>query len=921
MRALRLMLLGSLVTMAACDGCGNKPPDFCPNCSGDTDTDTDADSDTDGDTDTDADTDTDVPFDGFSVPGDYAVIESTDDQPIEVELTDIDGDSNRGQEFYAVFVNAAEGAVTYSTRYNQAARGAVPQPEVPAAAQAAPAVSPFRQRLREWIATKPEQDAQRSPPPPMPELEVGETTEQFRVRGSLSDESVVSTTNGTLAALGETVAIYVDDRIGLDWDYECDGIIDVVDEGNPSYGFDNCDLEVIAGIVDSNIMVNLEAMLGEFSDVNGDDRVTVLVTPLLNWLPLGADDPDDRAAVIESYADPEVDLNEYNVDTNPASDYQEIIYVFAPDPYGYLNPQFTTTVEAYTGMSLAAQIASQTSHLIIYNQKVLEQAGTDEAAWLRQGIGAVAADLCGFGAIYFDDAWDYLDAPHMRGLTTADEEGTLSLEGRGAQYLFLRWLVDVYGTGILAELVQSSEVSTDNVEAAVAAMGGSKAFEDLVVQWQVAMLTSGVENIDGDPMMDVGYWPAYRGAEIITAPTDPPETPAPGTYYGANGYQRGLNFNGVNVYMVDGTTDNPTENEILRVTLGNTDHATAVSGRDFFGMMSGGYTGSVVRLTDLPYTETVFEITPPGEGFLGAVIRWNDPLFTDYTIEQSFSSSVTASIRLPSLPDDGTPIYGVGKIGDPWQIATFDPDELYSDAEFFDSDRWLIDLSDRALGSQVRVQIWLDRHYNIDGDIEPYDPWMAVVPVDWVPTPTETSTTRAMCMAGGGIDFAYPTSLLEYLYYQEVVTHTPILAETLEQTDDQTEGEEGSTGFDPCGKSPEDTAIELDCSNDWDSDGVLDADEPMPTSFYRQVLVRMCSIDEDLLEQDVWGPNWFDADTLDEDETPTRNRIHNSGGAADGSGEEAYLDLTLEGGSSYLLVVSGGTDQGDYEITMREIPG
>ena len=921
MRVLRFAMLGSIISLAGCDACD---PDttFGP-LSGDADTDTDSDTDTDGDTDADTDTDTDTaPFDGFSEPGDYALLDAIDEDAIEIELTDVDGESNKNQEFFAVLVNAASGAANFSTRYVQAARGADPQPLRPGGDDAKAAVSPERRELRRWLAERAERGEQASaPPPPLPELTVGETQEQFRVRASMSDESVIAYSTGTLAALGDTVAIYVEDSLGLDWDYECDGVIDEVDP-EPSFGFDNCDLETIAGIVDSNIMVNLESLLGDFSDVNGDDRVTVLVTPVLNHLPQTADDPDEHAAVFESYADPEVDLNEFDQESNPASDYQEIIYVFAPDPYGYLNPDFTTTVEAYTSMSLAAQIAAQTTHLIIYNQKVLEQEGSDESSWLRLGIGAVAADICGFGAIYFDDAWDYLDAPHLSGLTTESEGGVLSLEGRGAQYLFLRWLVDVYGTEILAGLVQSSETGTDNVLQAVMDLGGPDDFNDLVLQWQVAMLTSGVTNVDGDPLMD-DDWPPYAAAEFIEAPTEPPETPTVGTHYGANGYQRGLNFNGTNVYMENGTTADPIENTALRVTLGNSDHATAVAGSSFYGQMAAGYGASVMRIIDMPYDDTVLEITQPGSDFVGAVIRWNDPLFTDYAVEQSYSSSVTTSINFPSLPDDGTPIYGMGKMGEPWDIVKYNPDGEYGEGSFYDSDRWLLDLTDRALGSQVRVHIWLDRRYNDSYDIAPFDPWMALVPQAWVPTPNETETTRDRCMGSDAIDFAYPTSVLDYLYYQEIITHEALPTDAIgDDEGEEEEGDEGEgSGFDPCGQPPEDTGLELSCSNDWDSDGVQDADEPTPGTFYEQVLVKMCSIDPDLLDQDLWGPTWFDADTIDEDENPTRDRINNTGGAADDAGEEAFLDLTLEGGSSYLLIVSGGTAEGVYEITVREIPG
>jgi hypothetical protein len=220
----------------------------------------------------------------------------------------------------------------------------------------------------------------------------------------------------------------------------------------------------------------------------------------------------------------------------------------------------------------------------------------------------------------------------------------------------------------------------------------------------------------------------------------------------------------------------------------------------------------------------------------------------------------------------------------------------------------------------VRMNIWLDRQYeSTGGDAAPYDPWFAVVPVDYVPTPDEAVTTRAMCSHVDGIPFAYPTSVLQYLFYQEVLSHTPISEAVLETQ--QGDDDEGSTGFDPCGVPAPDTGLEPDCSNDWDLDAVLDADEPVPTTFYQQVLTKMCSIHPDLPDSGAWGTGWFDVDTLDKNQSSTVNRVLNTGGRADESGEEAFLDITLEGGQEYLLVVGGGTDQGVYELTLQEIPG
>jgi len=907
MRAQALVILPLVLSLSGCEAC-NPEDQWSHHTEGDADTDTDTDTNTDtqADTDVDTDADTDPTFDN---PGDYGVVDDEDGWII-VDLEDQSGDSNRDQEFYLLVLNTGEGEAGYQVWYTQDTRGATPTPAVPE--PQAGARSTFRQELASWRHDREMiQGAHDAPPVPMPDLIVGDSMESFHLRNSIQDEASYEPATATLWALGDTVSIWVDDTVPLDRDFDCDGVIDQYAPNDEAYGFDNCDLETIAGIVDANIMVNLEDVLGDFSDVNGDERVTVLITNVLNHIPLTATDPEDQAAVIESYADPEVDLTEYDSVLNPGSNYQEIIYVFAPDPYGYYNPRATTTVAAYTSMSLAAQIAQETVHLILYNQKVLEQAGEMEADWLMQGIGAVSADTCGFGAIFYDDAWDYLDAPHLASLTTVASEGGFSLEGRGAQYLFVRWLVDTYGTEILGLLAQSSLTSTDNVEEAVASLGGPSDFSEIVLKWQAALLATAVEKVDGDPLLDPIVWPPYAEAEFITAPTEPPDPPEPGVYYGANGYQRGISLGGQNLYMEGGTTSDPSENEALRVTLSNLDHTTTVPGFDSFGYMAGGFGASVMRLADLPYDTTILNVQSRSTGLTGLIVRWNDPVGDDLGVEASYSSSNTSSIALPALPSDGTPIYGVGEIGGEWTITTIDPDGLSSEENLYDTDRWLLDLTDRPAGTSLAVEIWLDRHFeNVEGDTAPYDPWLAVVPEEWVPTPTVEETNRDACAASGAEYFAYPISLLEYLFYQQVLSGTPI---TLSASSGDEE-EETPTAFDPCGIPSEETTS---CADDWDGDGVPDGDEPQPEDFYQQVLVAMCSLDHDLPASGLFGPENFDFDTIDQDDSPTSNRRDNAGGRNGGSGEEAYMRVELQGGVRYLVVVGAGSDAGSYEITLR----
>lgn len=830
----------------------------------------------------------------FDEEGDVVAFEDSD-AVAEISLADESGDSNLDQEFYLVFVNTEDSAMGYQLRYTDEGHGSDGGPGRPSepGGRSSPGETPFRATLRSSRALG-ELRTVEPPPAPPPALgidDIGETEREFRVRNDLQDDETYTLVDATLWAVGDSVAIWVDNDVPIDWDYECDGLVDQEDAYD-AYGFDNCDLQTIADIVDSNIFPNVSALYGDVSDVNGDGLVSVVITPVLNVLPLTSEDEEDYAGVVESYADPEVDLTEWDADTNPGSNEQEVIYVFAPDPYGYYNSLASTTIDEYTAMSLAAQIARAYEGLISYNQHVLESGGEAEESWMDAALGSLAADLVGFGAVYYDDAWKYLDAPHLYGLTETEEEGSISSAAVGAQYLFARWLVDTYGTEILANLVQTSSTGTDAVEEAT-----GEDFADLVVRWQVALLTTGVTLDDGSDLVSDSTYTPYAASTTISAPTS---DPLPGDYYGANGYQMGINLRGQNLYMDGGTTDSPHENEQNRVTLDNTDHFIHVTGLEFFGYTEGNYAAQVVRLAGLPYAGTGIQIQGEDQGFVGAIVRWKDPDGVDIKVEDIFSPTDSNDLVLPTLPSEAGTVYGLGSLSDPGLTTMVSSDGEEETVEVPDTDRWLIDLTDRA-GELVPLAIKLSRRYGEDGEASPEDPWLAVVPAAYVPTPTVDGTTSGTC--DGGATFAYPSSMLEYLYYQV------FLSSEAYGDDDE---------YDACGTLSESATT---CDVDWDLDGVLDEDEPQPDNFLEQVWVMQCTLaGGDAEGYTPVGSDVIDEDSTDDDDAATYDLARNLGGTTDGDAEDAFLEISLAGGYEYILVV-GATDggTGTYELAIQTL--
>ena len=77
--------------------------------------------------------------------------------------------------------------------------------------------------------------------------------------------------------------------------------------------------------------------------MNADGKVSVVITPVLNQMTRGLDEEeleiDLDISLVGSYADPSIDLSDYEPSENPMSDEEEVIFLHAPDPYGFHNPE------------------------------------------------------------------------------------------------------------------------------------------------------------------------------------------------------------------------------------------------------------------------------------------------------------------------------------------------------------------------------------------------------------------------------------------------------------------------------------------------------------------------------------------------------------------------------------------------------
>ena len=73
----------------------------------------------------------------------------------------------------------------------------------------------------------------------------------------------------------------------------------------------------------------------------------------------------------------------------------------------------------------------------------------------------------------------------------------------------------------------------------------------------------------------------------------------------------------------------------------------------------------------------------------------------------------------------------------------------------YDTDRWLLSLSNYPTGAPVQIAAWLDMRYaDQNGEVELADPWIAVVPKAYILVPTVQGTQQGSC--SDGYEFGYP---------------------------------------------------------------------------------------------------------------------------------------------------------------------
>ncbi|HEX6940848.1 MAG TPA: IPT/TIG domain-containing protein [Longimicrobiales bacterium] len=274
----------------------------------------------------------------------------------------------------------------------------------------------------------------------------------------------------------------------------------------PAGGFTAADFASFAALFDAPIFTADTATFGAPSDIDGNGRIIILFTPVVNELtPPGLD-----GGFIAGFF--------YGIDLFPKDVYAhsneaEIFYSVVPDPDGVHGDAHSRDQVLRT---VPPVLAHELQHMIHFAHRKRLNAPQDEL-WISEGLAHMAEDVVAaelerrgdieqaenFRLDNYERAYRFLDLPDATSIIDAEDMGTLA--ERGAQWLFIKYLAGHYGgSALLRALTQTALSGVANVENATGA-----AWADLFEGWSVALWAD-----DAPELAGVAIDPAYTFPDI-----------------------------------------------------------------------------------------------------------------------------------------------------------------------------------------------------------------------------------------------------------------------------------------------------------------------------------------------------------------------------------------------------------------------
>jgi hypothetical protein len=161
----------------------------------------------------------------------------------------------------------------------------------------------------------------------------------------------------------------------------------------------------------------------------------------------------------------------------------------------------TDQLFSYPTLTSFGTLAHEFQHLINFTNKAANtNYGVSEETWLDEGLAMYAMEVAGYGL----PAGDKLIAKDLNGFeqnpsaySLTDWDNNPNGFSYGQSYLFVRYLVDRYGQGIIKEIIQSPTAGQQSLETILAKHGDN--FTNFFQNWTIANLISGTPTAQGTP--------------------------------------------------------------------------------------------------------------------------------------------------------------------------------------------------------------------------------------------------------------------------------------------------------------------------------------------------------------------------------------------------------------------------------------
>ena len=263
--------------------------------------------------------------------------------------------------------------------------------------------------------------------------------------------------------------------------YAGTNILVYVDVQSPTNGFTPDQLIAFSKLFDETLYPLDIAAFGNPSDIDGNQHVIMLLTPIVNALVTKA--ACETGGYVGGFFDG-FDLVSNSVDSN----HGEVFYAVVPDPSASVS--CAHTVDQLLEV-VPATFLHELQHLISFSQHVVVNNGNAEEGWLDEGMSLVAEEL---GSTYYeqkypppsgrtnptqlfpdsaegyiigqlDDSYSYLSRTDTAS-TTLHSDADGGLAWRGGDWLLLRWLGDQKGTAFYQQLEHNRTTGIANIAAA-----------------------------------------------------------------------------------------------------------------------------------------------------------------------------------------------------------------------------------------------------------------------------------------------------------------------------------------------------------------------------------------------------------------------------------------------------------------------